>query len=629
MQKIYFLIEKNGEKLLEYINEIDNLNTEIHIYDSIIESCEKNLFYLAGELFSIFCENALKCSVITDVKEIYELASSIYYPFFNNIEYIEQNVKKRFEYDIDYLELLKFESGIFQNGSEKDNINLIIKTLKVKELYGYSDLMGDLQFECVTKTDKTIEFYIHICRTLMGANENGKVFIDKFMMIFLKSILMKLEKKCENTNDLLKYYIDNISDAEYDYFIWNQIKRGNLTGEIEMNAESFNLHDYIYKRCFEKCRDELVDVNNSIPYSERNKNVVIVMSIQYLSERHAPTKTIMERCKTLKDLGKVVIFINTTEQYNVYGCIPYFHMFCGNVLEEYSEISELDMKGEKIGFCQMKELQSIREKYDIIRQLIEAVKPEYILSIGTGSILADLCSYTIPCAEMALTFSTLPHTENCIPILGRKMTEEEKKEAKRDIIESRFTFELNEQKNKITREQLKIPQHSFVLLVVGIRLDYEITDDFLKILCDCCDNGCYVVFAGVYEKYEQHIEKFTKLKASSKFIGYCKDMLALCEICDLYVNPERVGGGFSVIEAFSKGKPGIYLKRGDVYTSGGKEFAVDTLGDMYIEIIKYKNNKQFYEQKAMEAKKRAMYMTSSLEAMREIDKEIIKRVKGD
>ena len=98
------------------------------------------------------------------------------------------------------------------------------------------------------------------------------------------------------------------------------------------------------------------------------------------------------------------------------------------------------------------------------------------------------------------------------------------------------------------------------------------------------------------------------------------------EICDLYVNPPRLGGGFSVIEAFDKGKPGVYMKVGDVYTSGGEDFAVDTYDDMYNEIIRYKEDKVYYDEMAQKGRERAKLMTSSVEAIRDIDEQICNRI---
>ena len=43
---------------------------------------------------------------------------------------------------------------------------------------------------------------------------------------------------------------------------------------------------------------------------------------------------------------------------------------------------------------------------------------------------------------------------------------------------------------------LKIPENRFVLVVVGMRLDADVTDEFLKNIKTEIDNGCYLVFIG-------------------------------------------------------------------------------------------------------------------------------------
>lgn len=40
--------------------------------------------------------------------------------------------------------------------------------------------------------------------------------------------------------------------------------------------------------------------------------------------------------------------------------------------------------------------------------------------------------------------------------------------------------------------------------------------------------------------------------------------MAVDELMDLYVNPKRSGGGYSIIEAFSVGIPGVTLRNGDI-----------------------------------------------------------------
>ena len=98
------------------------------------------------------------------------------------------------------------------------------------------------------------------------------------------------------------------------------------------------------------------------------------------------------------------------------------------------------------------------------------------------------------------------------------------------------------------------------------------------------------------------------------------------DICDLYVNPKRLGGGFSVIEAFAKGIPGVYVKEGDVYTAGGDDFAVDDYNEMTDTIIKYMEDKEFYKTQAKKAKERAKLMTSSESALMDMDNKICKLI---
>lgn len=620
-------MEKMDDQNKEYINNLDNEESEIYIYDSIIESCDGNLFYLSGELFQIFCENDSKCSIVTDVEDIFKLVNEIFYPCFEDIKYIDRSCDKKFNKVINYIEILEFESQIFENGSERKNVKLILESLEKIDKERYLKLCNIIDDGIILRDKKKLQFYIHLCKSLLCGSKEKQISMNISVMLYLKSMLMQLEKSVENTNEFLSCFIYYfIKDNAYCYFVWNQIKRAKLLNKIEINDESEKMISYIYQKCLEEC---VTIINNDVEIKnvERRKDTVLVMSIQYLSDGHAPTKTIMERCSALKKIGKQVYFVNTTEQYDTYGFLPYFGMVTGKVIEKYNKICEIDMKGEKVGFCQLNQNLSIIDKFKKILKIIYELKPEYVLSIGTGSILADLISYVVPCAEMALTFSTLPHTINCIPIIGRKLTDQERKLIERDVIESRFTFELKEQKESFTRKQFNIPDNKFVIVIVGIRLDYEITNVFLKMLSKACEYGIYVIFAGIYDNYSNQIKNYLYLSENSKFIGYCNDMLALMEICDLYVNPDRVGGGFSVIEAFSKGKPGVYLKKGDVFTAGGDDFAVDTLDDMYNTILRYKEDKGFYKEQSEKAFERAEYMTSSLDAMRKLDMEIKKRVK--
>ena len=495
----------------------------------------------------------------------------------------------------------------------------------------YTKFLCELQVSGVEKEKTLVGLWCCLCEILSYEFEHNNFMGDYiYYKLSVYSILMLLGKKVCYTNMYLETVLESNSvKANNLYFVWNQFKRIAFKNLVVFDKKSEILRDKIYEKCYSEFEKELNSYFIKIPLEERNKNLVIISTIQFVSETHAPTRTVIERAKILKKLGKDVIIINTAEQYLIEGYLPFYGAYEGIVLDEYNGVSKLDTEYGKILFIQMPANISIQDRMQLMVNVINNTKPYYILSIGTGSMLADLCGNIVPCASMALVFSTLPKTKNKMKILGRNLYKEEKSlYTEDDIIESRFTFELKPQKEIFSRESKGLPEDRFILVVIGIRLEFEITDGFMEMLEEVCGQGCYVVFAGIMDNYNNLMESYPVVSANSLFIGYCNDILALMDICDLYVNPDRLGGGFSIIEAFVKGKPGVYLKSGDVYTAGGESFAVDSFKEMAGQILKYKEDKDYYNSMSGLARERAKLMTSSEEAIADIDRQICERVES-
>ena len=65
-----------------------------------------------------------------------------------------------------------------------------------------------------------------------------------------------------------------------------------------------------------------------IPMSQRVHSLVFVMTSQVLGERHAPTKTLLDRCYVLqKFLKKRVIIVNTALQLTGKGAATYYRQY--------------------------------------------------------------------------------------------------------------------------------------------------------------------------------------------------------------------------------------------------------------------------------------------------------------
>ncbi|HHU71937.1 MAG TPA: glycosyltransferase family 4 protein, partial [Clostridiales bacterium] len=354
-------------------------------------------------------------------------------------------------------------------------------------------------------------------------------------------------------------------------------------------------------------------------------DTIIVFAIQILGENHAPTRTTLERCHTLlRSLGKNVLLVNTKEQYSLYGGINLYKITEGNVLKEYSKLDVYKYKGVSIPFYQPEEDMPSLSVLSGILKYIRKIKPIMIISIGNGSIVADICGSLVPHVSIGVAFSQLATSNALFSVVGKRLSEdewlafEEQGYLRDNIIEGTFTFDLKEKKSEFTREMYQIPEDKFALVTVGIRLDYEIDDTFIETIRRTFEFGTHIVFAGYFDNYYTYCEKYQDFKDNSTYVGYCKDILALMAICDLYVNPIRLGGGFSIIEAFHEGKPGVTVNVGDIAAASGEEFTVRDYDEMIEVIRRYVYDQEYYDLMVIKARERERVVTDSSYAMGQI-----------
>lgn len=89
------------------------------------------------------------------------------------------------------------------------------------------------------------------------------------------------------------------------------------------------------------------------------------------------------------------------------------------------------------------------------------------------------------------------------------------------------------------------------------------------------------------------------------YIGVQDDVLAVLEVCDLFVNPIRVGGGTSAAEALSKQLPVVSTDYGDIAATVGADFLVRDYADMSKTIRRYCEDTEFYKAQQKKAAARA------------------------
>lgn len=379
----------------------------------------------------------------------------------------------------------------------------------------------------------------------------------------------------------------------------------------------------LYSSLFQAFSNVLgVNGRNYIPIEERNKELVFVFSSQVLGQKHAPTKTLLDRCYILqKYFGKKVFIVNTAMQLTTKGAAPFYKLRKAVYHEDLTEESELRFQGESFTFFQcendMPNLDTILALVNVIREK----KPYYLMNIGGSDICADICGLLVPEITVSTVFSKVAMSCGEYQIVDKELNETDLKVLdilgvqSQKVKRTMFTFSFKEQMHRYSRENLGLCATSFVLLVVGWRLDNEVGKEFLEMLQKVVrqQNGIEVIFMGRFDKYEMYLKDYPDLQKKSKNMGVQEDALAVTECCDLYVNPRRSGGGSSVSEALYKGLPAVTLPMGDVSVAVAEKFWVEDYVQMEQEILHYASDKDYYKQMSWQAKLRAEHLMDSKE----------------
>lgn len=357
-----------------------------------------------------------------------------------------------------------------------------------------------------------------------------------------------------------------------------------------------------------------------IPMSQRDHSLVVVMTSQVLGERHAPTKTLLDRCYVLqKFLKKRVIIVNTAMQLTGKGAAPYYRQYEAGYLPELCNQSILSFRGENFEFYQcenhMPDLETIASLVETIRQR----KPYYMLNIGGSDICADICGMFVPEITISTVFSKVATSCGEYQLIDKELTEQDDRLLQilgvkaEHVKRVGFTFSFKEQRHKYTRVQLGLRENDFVILIVGWRLDSEVTDEFLEILQRVVqvEERARVAFMGRFDGFEERLTGYPVLRQFSCNMGVQEDALAVTECCDLYVNPKRTGGGSSASEALYQGVPVVTLPMGDVSVAAGEMFHVKDYEEMEHQILRYAEDTVYYKKMSRHAKERAEYLLDS------------------
>ncbi len=455
--------------------------------------------------------------------------------------------------------------------------------------------------------------------TVVGLAKEEIPLESPYATVWWYSVLLAMEKDPGIFLELINYIRGHEAafSANTLYFLFYQLKsKCFLDPGLGADADiKKSLHLY-FKETVERFADEAETPLEWIPEEEREEGYVVVLTEQLLSVQHAPTKIALDRCKILMEsMGKRVLLINTAEVLTKVGNIPFMEAKEGNYAAKMGQTQV--WKGTEIPYFQCSgHMPNIREA-DHVLAAIRKAPPEYAVTIGGSSMVGNLLSRMLPVLAVGLGPSGLEYTMAQYQTLSRKVGREDLERLallgydESHVIESVFTSSLAPQTEKVTRDELGIPEGRFLIVVVGYRLDEEVTDEFLSMLEGAVRDDVHIGFIGPFRRYGEFAARHPGLEGHMSALGSCDDILARYEVCDLYVNPIRSGGGTSGVGALFMGVPVVTVAYGDVAVNAGEDFCVKDYQEMQGKILEYHEDKAYYGAMSEKAKKRAEALLDS------------------
>ena len=298
---------------------------------------------------------------------------------------------------------------------------------------------------------------------------------------------------------------------------------------------------------------------------------VLILIDQFVQPPHAPSKDALDYAKMFQAAGKQVMIISTC----AYGRQLYSAIMPGSrgsLIEGLGSATALEFEGRTFAYHQPASGRFNNATLAESFAAIEAFDPAFVLVVGGQNMVGELLARRSFLVQYP-TFAGLPTTRNFRFFTWREPTMEERALLARLGLERNHLFSHHPgfepplRTTHLTRGQFGIPAEAFVFAIVGMRLDLDVTEDFIAVMRDIQFRrpAAHFVFVGDFDPFQDRIGADPALAGGATHIGFQSDIMAAYELCDAYINPTRKGGGSAIVHALTAGLPALSVNFGDAY----------------------------------------------------------------
>lgn len=469
--------------------------------------------------------------------------------------------------------------------------------------------------------------------------------------VYSLSLCVQLKSNKDTlSKNIMKTLLDDNEHTEYHYSVlidtlfYENHCNMKIYDEIYLDRryEIIKISDYFKKKGNIKSKINKKTLSKQI---EETKNFKIALHYdQLLLLNHSPTKLCIDLAINFKKYYpnfKIKIFVEDNLIISSKEIIYPYHfssIASMNCREQHKEY----LKGYNVDVYYSNPQKNKQYRTKEIIDEINRFNPDVIYSTSDLSVTREILYPYFPTIFFShgeYNFSTLAdyyifdgELKKNFENINKKFEffDEEK------IIEIRTGVDFEPKHRIIDKREYSIYKNDFVAITVGNRLDVDLDEEFIDMICSIIIKYNDIKWCIVGGKKINYIEKKYKdlvLNEKIVFIDYEEDLSNLYGMCDIYVDPLRNGGGMSIALAMKLGLPCLVFNEsthGSMWV--GEENCFQSIEDYLNEFIKlyeneiYRKNRSEIMKSRLELFSYSTFINNLLTLMENAKKEFCKRV---
>lgn len=360
----------------------------------------------------------------------------------------------------------------------------------------------------------------------------------------------------------------------------------------------------LHRRNVQRLKQEVGQDRSYIPAKSRNSKRIVIITEQLLSPLHAPTAVVYNIAFVLKKYMHYEVFIFICPCDGELSTEMWYRFRYSDSMDGFrNKLINTRYKDEIFAGYQINmDMPDCIQKYGMMLSAIEEWNPAFVLGLGVVNPILDLVNEFTTVASMAMS-ATCPVSDSEILFRLAKQKEEIEREYEAALrqnqsqifMETTLPVFIEKQiSGNPGRKELGLPLDKFIIAIVGNRLEQEIDVKFIELMKSILIEypDCVFAIAGAVTRLKDYFAG-GKYQDRIFYLGFCSDLFGTYKVMDLYLNPQRAGGGWSSAMALMAGIPVVTLPNCDVAYNVGEKFIVSDYVEMKAIINRYMTEPDF------------------------------------